>query len=273
MSDEVEISGAVEATFPEMSVVFPDDTTLDSEQEDQEEKEEEDLFAGNDISLLPEPKSLEEMTYDERINLLKKTVTRHPLHRELHYKTLKFCTERHTLTEVEDFIASCPEFPHTRQSPYFLLRFLMKGGGIEMYEVDAEGNIVTEEQKEGLTEDEIDDLVVNFAYECNDIGRDFIELMSPQARILELLEITPEYYDTFIEVLDFLTEDRSIVEITNLLRGRDVLMVGRDPEDTPIQPTVFIDKLEKAGGVCWKDAWFITEEGKEVLDKLKERRA
>ena len=226
-----------------------------------------------DVSKRHAAKDLESLSFEERVEHLKATIVRHPLHREIHYKTLRFCLERHTLPEVEEFIASCPEFPSAVQSPYYLLQFLIKGGGTIVYELDENGEIVLPEQKEGLTEDEIDDLVAQIAFETNEFGRELAERMSPKNRLLELLSITSDYYDTFIEVLDFLNEKRSFGDVDDLLRGRDVLMAGRDPHDRPIQPSVFVDKLEKAGGIVWKDGWIITEEAKELLVTLKERRS
>jgi hypothetical protein len=207
--------------------------------------------------------------FGERVAFLKKVVTRSPLQREIKYKTLKFCCSRHILPEVEDFITSCPEFASAEQSPFFLLRFLLEGGGLDVLELDEEGNVVTDERKEGLTEDEIDDLVVQFAYETNEVGRELVELMSPKQRLLELLETTPEYYDTFVEVLDFLTAKRSFADVDTLLRGRDVLMAGRVPNDRPAQPSVFVDKLEKTGGIYWEQGWITTEEGREVVEMLR----
>jgi len=199
-------------------------------------------------------------------------VRRNPLNREIHFKTLAFCCQRRLLPEVEDFIAACPEFSSTDQSPYFLLQFLLKGNGLDSFEVDAAGQVIRPEQKEGLSEDEIDDLVAQYAYETNAVGRQYIKLNSPQNRLLELLNVTPEYYDTYIEVLGFLTEKRSLASVDTLLRGRQVLMVNRDPDDRPIQPSVFIDKLERAGGIFWEKGWQITPEGRELLQILEERR-
>jgi len=237
-----------------------------------EEADEASVPPGVEVTTRPEPPDLDTMDFEDRIALLKRTVTRNPLHREIHYKTLKFCCDRHILPEVEDFIASCPEFSASTQSPFFLLKFLLKGGGIEVYEVDINGEVVTDAQKEGLSEDEIDDLVEQFAYETNEVGRELVKRMSPYNRLLELLEITPEYYDTFIEVLEYLTEKRSMADVDTLLRGRDVLMAGRDPGDRPIQPSVFIDKLEKTGGIYWEKGWLVSEEGRELLTTLEERR-
>jgi hypothetical protein len=216
---------------------------------------------------------MDAMSFDERVEYLKKKVLSNPSHREIHYKTLRFCCKRHTLPEVEDFIGSCPEFPNAAQSQYFLLQFLLKGGGIEIFELDENGSIVTLEQKESLTIDEIDDLVVQLAYETNEYGRALVEQMSPKARLLEVFEITPHYYDTFIEVMEFLAVKRSFAEVDTLLRGRDVLTAGRGLDDPPIQPSVFIDALEKAGGIYWNKGWVLASEGEELLESLKKRRS
>lgn len=239
---------------------------------DEKEEEEDDDPSIIDVSKRSPSPDLDSMSFDERIERLKFVITQSPLHREIFYKTLKYCQERHILSEVEEFIEACPEFPAAVQSPYYLLQFLLRGGGIDVLELDENGEIVLPEQKEGLTEDEIDDLVVELAFETNEFGDEIVEQMSPKKRLLELLEITPQYYDTFIEVLDFLTEKRSLAEVDHLLRGRDILALGREPGEPLVQPSVFVDKLERVGGIVWKDGWIITDEGKDVLETLKERR-
>jgi len=236
------------------------------------EAEEEESGDVREKSRRPGPYDLEGMSFDERVEHLRKRVVSNPLQREINYKTLRFCCDRHTLPEVEDFIGAQPEFEGASQSQFFLLRFLLLGGGIDVFEVDENGEEVTAERKEGLTEDEIDDLVVTNAYETNEYGREVVELMSPQRRILDLLSITPEFYDTFVEVMQFVCEKREFSEVNRLLRGRDVLTIGRAPGEPLIQPSVFIDKLEQAGGIYWEKGWIITEEGREVMETLLKRK-
>ncbi|MCL1847914.1 MAG: hypothetical protein FWF91_08160 [Coriobacteriia bacterium] len=247
------------------------DPTLNNE--GVEEAKEEVSLAIADISRRHQEKDLSVLDFEERVDHLRTVVIRNPMHRELFYKTLAYCQERHILPEVEDFIQSCPEFLSTAQSPYYLLMFLIKGGGTEVLELGEDGELILPEEKEGLTEDEIDDLVVELAFETNEFGRALVEKMSPKNRLLELLDITPAYFDTFIEVLDFLTEKRSMADVDSLLRGRDVLMAGRTQDERPIQPSVFIDKLEKAGGIYWEKGWIITDAGRELLNTLEERRS
>ena len=257
-------------SFSEVMDLIDSENSLNPEEE--KTPYDELVASAREITELPEAPIVSELSFEEKVEFLKTTVTRNPLQREINYKTLKFCCEGHTLSEVEEFIASCPEFEAAVQSPYYLLQFLLKGGGIDTFELDHEGEIVLPEQKEGLDEDQLDDLVAELAFETNEIGREVVELMSPQNRLLELLDIVPDYYDTFIEVLDFLTEKRSMAHVDTLLRGRDVLMAGRDPGDRPVQPSIFIDKLEKAGGIYWENGWLITKEGKDVLEILEKRR-
>ena len=237
-----------------------------------EEENENDKPVLIDVAERAPEKGLDDLSFEERVEHLKTIIEFNPTHREIHYKTLRYCCNRRVLPEVEEFIASLPEFETTFQSPYFLLQFLLKGGGTIVFELDESGEIIVPEQKEGLTEDEIDDLVAELAFETNEYGRELVERMSPKNRLLDLLSITPGYYDAFIEVLDFLTEKRSMAEVDTLLRGRDVLMLGRDPKDRPIQPSVFVDKLEKAGAIYWERGWIITEEAKGLLDTLKVKR-
>ena len=212
------------------------------------------------------------MSFEERVDFLRKVLIRSPLRREINYKILKYCLDRHVLSEVEDFIGSCQEFKSAEQSQFYILRFLLSGGGIDVFEIDENGEVVTEGQKEGLSEDEIDDLVMTSSYETNEVGRALVEQMSPRRRLLELMEIMPEQYDTFIEVMEFLTQKRTLAQVDRALRGRAVLMAGRASDEIPLQPSVFVDRLERAGGICWNNGWLITDEGREVLETLRERR-
>ncbi|MDR2492293.1 MAG: hypothetical protein LBD25_02365 [Coriobacteriales bacterium] len=209
---------------------------------------------------------------EERTSRLNKVVNRNPTHREIHYKTLRYCLTQRLEHEVEEHIASFPEFGYASQSPYHLLSFLVESGGIDVIELDHDGLPIAPERVSGLSEDEHDDLVAQYSYKTNDAGERLVEQMSPKNRLEELLGIVPDYYETYIEVLGFLQERHDLGSIDTLLRGRDVLMAGRDPDDRPIQPSVFIDKLEKAGGIYWENGWLITSEGKELLDTLREKK-
>jgi len=196
-----------------------------------------------------------------------------PLNRMMLYRILRACDSRMwPLHELEEHVLAQPEYTNATQPPYFLISWLVEYQALDAIEIDHEGAVVTQAMKEGLSEDEVDDLVADFAFTTNDVGRVVLEEFAPSSRLVPLIESVPERYDTYVEVLEFLREKRSYQEIDQLLRGREVLMTGRSEGDRPMQPSVFIDKLAQAGSISFKDGWMITEEGKEMLETIQKER-
>ncbi|MDR2109265.1 MAG: hypothetical protein LBP28_07400 [Coriobacteriales bacterium] len=195
------------------------------------------------------------------VSRLREVVYRQSPHREILYQVLRDAQTRRSLSELEDLIAAYPQFREATQSQYYLIQFLVRGGGLTQYEVAHDGSIVSEEQKRGLDEDGIDDLVAGWAYETTDTGRALVREMAPAQRIATLIDEYPEFADFFVEVLEFLTIKRNFGEVDSLLRNRPALL--RDEE--AIQPSVFVDKLEKAGAIFWQDGWQTSEGGREYL--------
>jgi hypothetical protein len=173
---------------------------------------------------------------------------------------------------LETFILSLPEAKNATQPPYFLIQWLADAGSLDVFELDGEGDVVTDERKAGLSTDEIDDLVAETAYRVNEVGLAVIAKFNPASRLMNLLTEVPERFDTYREVLEFLTKPHSFAECDALLRDRDILRVGRDEGERPLQPSVFIDKLAAAGGIAYGDGWLITEEGKELLESIREQK-
>jgi hypothetical protein len=205
-------------------------------------------------------------SFDKTCSLLRSN----PLYRPILFRILTSCNgTRHLLPELEGHIAAFPEFARSTHPQYSLIMWLTEAGALDMLEIDAEGKVLTDERKTGLSTDEIDDLVENWAFETTEVGRAVIDEFNPQQRISELLSAVPERYETYIEVLEFLQEKRPFAEVDALLRGRDILMFGREPGDRPLQPSVFIDKLAACGGIAFNDGWMITKEGKELLDTVR----
>jgi hypothetical protein len=216
--------------------------------------------------------NLEELTLEQQVDKVIAAVIQQPLNREVLYKILKHCKQRQLLHDLEEHIATYPEFSQITQPQYHLIIWLVDQGGLTQFELDINGQEVTEAQKIGLSEDQIDDLVEYLAFETTEAGAIVVEELNPTHRLIDLLDIVPEWYDTYVEILGFLEERRSFAEVDTLLRGRDTLLVGRAANDRPIQPSVFIDKLEAAGGITWNDGWKVSEEGRELLKTIKERR-
>lgn len=218
------------------------------------------------------PKDKSALTFEEKVELTCHLLTANPLNREMLYRILKACqNKRWLLYDLEDYVQSCPENTSATQPPYFLIKWLADAEALDVFELDAHGQIVDLDQLEGLTEDEIDDIVEDCAFETSAVGIAAVEVFSPTHRLLALLDIVPERYSTYREVLELLQERQGLDKIDALLRGRSVLMAGREPGDRPMQPSVFVDKLAAAGGIVWNEGWQISEEGRELLAVIKER--
>lgn len=213
----------------------------------------------------------DELTFEEKLAALNRTVMRHPLNREILYWALAFCETERPLREAEDFIAALPQFATCTQNQYYLLMSLVRAHGLALIERDEAGREVSLDQKEGLTEDEIDDLVAAISFKTTEVGAYFVEYNRPQARLVDLMHLAPERADTYIELLEFVDgAPRPYGQIEALLSGRPVLETVIDGNRETMQPSVFVDKLERAGALVWKDGWTLTEEGREFLRDLKE---
>lgn len=68
--------------------------------------------------------------------------------------------------------------PGATRDQFALVSELVDHGGLALFELDAAGNVVTEADTEGLTENEIDDLVASFAYETTEVGRAVAERLN-----------------------------------------------------------------------------------------------
>jgi hypothetical protein len=212
----------------------------------------------------------QELSFAQRVDKACALLLQNPINRPICYRILRICEpERVLLNDLEERIQQQPEFAGVVQPPFFLIQWLVDVEALNVFDLDEDGNDVSPEQLEGLTADEIDDLIVNSAFQTSEIGREVLVEFSPQSRLINVLNIIPERYDTYVEVLEFLTEKRSLAAIDQLLRGRDVLMSGRKPGEGPMHPSVFVDKLADAGGIIFNGGWQITPEGKELLETIK----
>lgn len=226
-------------------------------------------FVADDLA--EEGSYVDAAAFARQVARLTETVARQPLHREILYKTLVFCEESRPLRQVEEQVASYPEFAHAANNPYHFIQTLEQAGGLERFDLDEEGEVVTPDRKAGLTEDEVDDLVADYAFMTTPAGLAVVEQHAPRSRIIELLGLVPERKDTYVELLDFCSEEpRTYNEICQLLRGRPALVRLVDGEPQTMQPSVFVDKMEAAGGMEWVDGgWILTPEGRDYLAELR----
>ena len=214
---------------------------------------------------------IDPVVFGRMVAKVTEAVTRNPLQRELFYKVLSFCQESKPLREIEQMVMALPGFERTSANAYHFIAVMENAGGLERFELDDEGDVVDDARKAGLTEDEIDDLVAEYAFMTTPAGQAVVEQHTPRARIIELLGLVPERRDTYIEIMEFLAEEpRTYNEVTQLLDGRDVLW-HLDSKGNPelMQPSVFLDKLHSAAAIEWHQGWQLSEEGRACLDELK----
>ena len=214
---------------------------------------------------------IDPVVFGRMVAKVTEAVTRNPLQRELFYKVLSFCQESKPLREIEQMVMALPGIERTSANAYHFIAVMENAGGLERFELDDEGDVVDDARKAGLTEDEIDDLVAEYAFMTTPAGQAVVEQHTPRARIIELLGLVPERRDTYIELMEFLAEEpRTYNEVTQLLDGRDVLW-HLDSKGNPelMQPSVFLDKLHDAAAIEWQQGWQLSEEGRAYLDELK----
>ncbi len=215
----------------------------------------------------------DEHSFQERCILLEKALMRQSLHRELLYKGLAFCHERRDLRVLEAAIESFPEFSQATQSAYHFIDVLVKAGGLSRLMLDARGVPIEPRLVEGMSEDAKDDLVAGEAFEMTDAGRALVRFHAPQARLAELMDAEPEREGVYRTLLSFCSvEPRSYASIAALVQDDPLLYLKTSTQPMLIQPSVFVDRLQRAAGLAWRDGWVTTEEGKEFLAKGWERR-
>lgn len=210
----------------------------------------------------------EAVSFDERVEAILHLVNAAPLHREIYVKLLGFCTQRRTLGEAEDEVGGYPEFPQAALSNYRLVRNLVDAGALDWIELDADGEPLAEERKAGLSPDEADDLVADFAVETSEAGAAVAERMRPERRFEELLDREPQRSGALLDVLTFCQEPHSLGQIADFLEQGGFLDNLRAATGQPLQPSFFVDMLERAGVIEWQGSWRITAGGRFALEQL-----
>lgn len=220
-----------------------------------------------------EPKP--ELTFEEQVDNVRKIVNSKASHKEILRKILVRCDTLCELGELERTVQGYPEYAYAAQNPYRLIIYLVDAGGLEKVDLDEELQPIAEERKEGLSVDELDDLIATYGFITTEAGRAVARELEPKKRINELLNHIPERFNTYIDLLDFCREPKTMTAIDKFLGSKDLSQFTSLNTGTSvgIKPSVFVDKMERAGGIVWKDGWVVTSEGKEFLETIVKSRA
>lgn len=210
-----------------------------------------------------------ELTFEQQCDRVRAIVANgRSSHREILRKILELCRSRHELGDIERQVQGFPEYAYAAQNPYRMIVYLVDCGGLAKLDLDENGDVVTPERTQGLTEDEVDDLILTYAFETTDAGRVVADELAPKNRLGKLLTAMPERAQSYLDVLRLCAEPQSMAAIDELFAGRDLSALAslNTGSSVTLKPSVFVDKLERAGGIVWKDGWVITDAGRTYLE-------
>ena len=210
-----------------------------------------------------------EPSSDEKLAELQYAIARQPLLREILYKTLQFCRVEANLETLEKEVASFPEYATCRYSAVALANILVKHYGLKLVEHSSDGSVVQEADKKGLSEDEVDDLVAFVSYVTTPEGEVLVEQHEPAFRLAQLLEVDSSYDAVYQELLEYLYEQpRSYNDVKNHFKNEPLSshIVGGNLQS--MQPSVFVDRLERAGAIVWNGGWTLSDAGMEYVEKF-----
>ena len=220
-------------------------------------------------------------------------ICKQPLNRPIYRRILMFFDEEHSTEEAEAFIAEIPEFTYAIQPEGRFLDVLERYGGIERVVVEDEeaegaepaeaiddtqddaaedveaGDAADAAAEEAVAEDEapVDELasLVGARWIVTDLGRQYVEATDPMAPLKQLITQDADRTETYLMVLGLCAEaPQPLAEIERAVRA----LQNENKSAAQIQPSIYLDRLERVGGLYWKGQWNITEEGRKILADL-----
>lgn len=123
--------------------------------------------------------------------------------------------------------------------------------------------------EEAVAEDEapVDELasLVGARWIVTDLGRQYVEATDPMAPLKQLITQDADRTETYLMVLGMCAEaSQPLAEIERAVRA----LQNENKSAAQIQPSIYLDRLERVGGLYWKGQWNITEEGRKILADL-----
>lgn len=124
-----------------------------------------------------------------------------------------------------------------------------------------QGDEITEERRANLTDDEADDLGRGFcprSFRCRDV-RSWSAWL-PNVVCVTCSTRRPARLSTYLDIIDFCGEPQTFKAIEALVHQTDAgALIGASGQ--PLQPSYFVDMLERSGGLVWDKGWKATGKG------------
>lgn len=216
----------------------------------------------------------------EKLSRLSKVITKHPLNQMVLYKILVACKTNRKEGELKEEIATYPQFKSATLDQHSLIDQLVRADGLSMSEYDGNGNLIVRgEQTDGVLAEQDktpppdQDQEASVTWRCyltTEIGLIYIDENTPEKRLADLLSLVPSRNEFYLKVLDFCSGEKQPYKAIEALLERDLLALPEEQAlHIPTKPSLFIDKLERAGGIVWDDGWTITDIGRRMLQTFK----
>lgn len=202
---------------------------------------------------------------DAAFETLTRTLTKQPLHTEIYRKTLLSCRAPKTMEQIEDEIERFAEFGNATQSQGHFLDVLVDAGALERIELDESGEAISFERKEGLSEDELEDLVATWLFMTTPLGERYARENSPERRMAALFDEKPDLVPLYQILLAWCAQPRSYTEISSFVSQQTSLSDQIATSIRDLDASTFVSELEKAGGLVWDGGWIVTEEGETFI--------
>lgn len=211
--------------------------------------------------------SVEGVAAEASVDAVVTEVCKSDRYREILYKLLLFCRgEGHTRTQAERYVAGLPEDRNALQEPCVLVRIVVDAGGIESFPLDVSGSVIPVGVLESMTADEREDATCDYLLVTSLAGQAAIDLLAPYARLRAKLSEKPRRYETYLAVLGFCRDPRSLSDVGRLFEENPDLVRDTSADSQRLSPDYYLSELERAGGLVWDGAWKTTEAGEELVE-------
>lgn len=232
-------------------------------------------YARSDHRMKPRPAAQQDAaatsaapSLEEQMDAVLRAVGNQRALQEVLYKLLLFCQEQRTQEEAEAFIAQSDEFrfSHIIQSPTSIVRIMVKNHGLTATQVDAQGEPVTQERREGLSADELDDLICGTLLKTTQAGVNVAQMISPAKRFEAQLGRNRGRTATFYAILEFCAQEpRKFPQIKEFYTQHDEFSKSTAMDSQQLACDFYVDKLECAGMLVWRGQWEVTQAGRDAL--------
>ena len=245
------------------------DLDADIDENDPEAFEKELAAIAEEEAARKQEASQRELSFDEQVEQVLACVFFHPSFREIKRNILVKCAEPQKQAALEAWIAVQPEFQADMQSPIRVIESLIEAGGLMSVPYLKSGEATTEEALDAMTDEEFYEQFDDCSITATEAGTEAACRTAPKARVDELRHAHPVQDPGYVEVLRYIAEEpRTRYQIEKFCAGKPYLKTMSNLGVAEVRPSHFIDKLERAGVITWRDAWTINDAGRAYLASL-----